>query len=187
MKRRILFISLVLVLMLTALVPSTALAAKPQTFNAGGAIDYIEATVIEDNAFPAGNSGRWRVVDREIAGELSGDVSGRFVMTYKANIESADTQAGNFNGVLDVGEYSFKVNGKTQPVEVIAWLVPGQIPYLLQLTMAGHWSTQGARGSGVFSGAVVFEPDWILLAQTGQVHVGAIHPEMSPFVMSGKW
>ena len=187
MKRKILFISLVLALMLTALVPAAALAAKPQTFYAAGAIDYIEATVVGENAFPAGNSGRWRVVDREIAGELSGDVNGSFIMTYKANVESADTQAGSFHGVLDVGEYSFKVNGKTQPVEVIAWVVPGQIPYLLQLTMDGHWTAQGTRGNGVFSGAVVFEPDWVLLEQTGQVHVGAIHPEMSPFTMTGKW
>ncbi len=186
MKRRLLLISLVLVLMLTALAPATALAAKPQSFNAAGEINYIEATVIGDNIFSAGNSGRWRVVGREIGGELSGDVSGSFLMTYKANIESTDTQAGNLHGTLGVGDYSFKVNGKIQPVEIIAWLVPGQIPLLLQITINGHWALQGGKGNGDFYGVIVFEPDWELLQTTGQVHVGTIHTDMSPFNMTGK-
>jgi len=86
MKRRILLISLTLVLMLTALAPATALAAKPQSFYAGGEVNYIEATVLGDNVFPAGNSGRWRVVGREIGGELSGDVNGSFITTFSGNI-----------------------------------------------------------------------------------------------------
>ena len=187
MKRRLLFISVILTIILTTLMPATALAAKPTSFNASGQINYIEATVIGDNVFPAGDSGRWRVVSREIGGELTGDVSGSFLMIYNANIESTDTQSGNFHGTMEVGEYSFKVNGKIQPVEVIAWLVPGVIPSLIKLTIDGHWSRFAGKGSGDFYGAIVFEPDWGLLAETGQIHVGTIHTDMSPFTMTGKW
>jgi len=187
MKRRILLISLALVLMLTALAPTTALAAKPQEFYAAGAITDIEGTVIGENVFPAGNSGRWRVVDREIEGYLSGDINDDFLMTYKANIEDELTQAGNLHGNLVAGDYNFKVNGKIQPVQVIAWLVPGQVPLLLQLTISGHWTgTKGTKGNGDFSAAVVFEPDWYLLELTGEVHVGTIHTDLSPFTMTGK-
>ena len=180
MKRRLLLITLALVLMLMALAPATALAAKPQSFNAAGVIDEIEATVIGENVFPAGNSGRWRVVGREIGGELSGDVNGRFSMTYKANIESTETQAGSLHGTLDVGEYSFKVNGKIRPLEIvdIVWIDPETYYPILKLTIDGHWSLPGGPGNGEFYGWVIFIPD-----ENG--HVAFI--EASSFSMTGKW
>lgn len=187
MKRRLLLISLTLVLIVMALAPATAFAAKPQPFNAAGGVNYIGATVIGDNVFSAGNSGRWRVVGREIGGELSGDIDGSFLMTYKANIESTFTQAGNLHGTLLVDDYSFKVNGTIQPVEVIAWAVPYQIPALLRITIDGHWASQGTSGNGDYHAVIVFEPDWKLLQTTGEIHVGTIHTDMSPFTMTGKW
>ena len=176
MKRRILFISLALVLMLMALAPATALAAKPQPFHATGVITGIEDTEVGDNAFPAGNSGRWRVVDRQIAGELlSGDITGSFILTYKANVELA-TQAGNLHGTLETIAGTFRVNGKIQPLEMVE-LYPGV--YLPKLTISGHWNLAGSGpGQGNFDAWVIFIPD-----EYG--HVVAI--VASSFVMDGKW
>jgi hypothetical protein len=181
MKKRLVLISLTLVLMLMALAPATALAAKPQPFCATGVITGIEATVIGDNVFPAGNSGRWRVVGREIGGELSGDVNGSFLMTYKANIESTETQAGNLHGTLDVGEYSFKVNGTIQPLEIveIVWINPVTYYPILKLTINGRWNlADRGPGQGDFEAGVIFIPDIY-------GHVACI--VASSFVMDGKW
>ena len=178
MKKRILFISLTLALIVMVLTPATAVAVKPQSFYAAGAIVDIEDTVIDDNVFPAGNSGRWRVVDREIAGVLSGDVNGDFILTYKANIESGLTQAGNLHGNLVVEGYDFKVNGKIQPLELVPVNLFNEVYYLPKLTIGGHWSLQGAGGNGEFSGWVIFIPD-------AAGHVDVI--VASFFVMEGKW
>jgi hypothetical protein len=156
MKRRILFLSLALVLLLTVLIPGAALAAKPQPFNATGSINGIEDTVVGENAFPAGESGRWRVIDREIYGELAGDVNGGFVMNYRANVELA-TQAGNLHGDMTVGDTAFKVNGKIQPLEMVPTPLGFDLP---KLTITGHWNLDGkGPGNGDFEAWVIFIPD----------------------------
>jgi hypothetical protein len=177
MKRRILLISLALVLIMTVLAPATALAAKPQPFYAAGVISEIEDTEIGDNVFPAGNSGRWRVVDREIAGSLSGDINDSFLMTYRANIENELTQAGNLQGTLVAGDDSFNVNGKILPLELVTVPLPFGVFNLPKLTISGHWSLAGTRGSGEFYGWVIFIPD-------AAGHVDTI--VASSFVMDGK-
>jgi len=178
MKRRTLLISLVLVLILTALAPATALAAKPQSFYAAGKITYISPGEV----LPAGESGRWRVIERELRGELlpeveglETDISGPFTMTYKANVELA-TQAGNLHGILEIGDYTFRVNGKIQPLEIVP-IAPGI--YLPKLAINGHWTLgDGARGNGEFDAWVVFVPD-------AYGHVAYI--VASSFTMDGKW
>ncbi|MCK4863347.1 MAG: hypothetical protein KAS25_03575 [Dehalococcoidales bacterium] len=175
MKRRMLFISLALVLVLTMLIPGTALAVKPQPFYAAGVITGIEDTVIGDNAFPAGESGRWRVVGRDITGQLSGDVSGSFVMTYKANVELA-TQAGNLQGNLVMDDASFKVNGKIQPLEIVPTPLGIDLP---KLTITGHWNLDGkGPGNGDFEAWVIFVPD-----EYGHV----VMIIASSFIMEGNW
>ncbi len=175
MKKRVLFLSLALVLILTVLMPSAALAAKPQDFQATGYINYIEDTNVGDNAFPAGNSGRWRVIDREIGGELSGDISGSFILTYKANVE-LETQAGNLHGILETGEYSFRVNGKIQPLTMEPSPLGFDLPVL---TISGHWTHIGkGRGQGNFTARVQFIPD-----EYGHV----VMIVASSFEMDGKW
>lgn len=175
MKRRMLFISLAIALILTALMPAAAMAAKPQPFYAAGAITGIEDTVIGDNAFPAGESGRWRVVDREITGQLSGDVSGDFVMNYRANVELA-TQAGNLHGDLVAGSAGFKVNGKIQPLEMVPTPLGIDLP---KLTITGHWNLDGkGPGNGDFEAWVIFIPD-----EYGHV----VMIIASSFIMEGKW
>ncbi len=171
MKKRSLFISLVLALVLTTLMPAAAMAAKPASFYASGDITSISPGTV----LPAGEeSGRWRVVERELAGSLSGDINESFTMTYKANVELA-TQAGNLHGTLEAGPYVAEVNGKIEPLE---WLgEPFASP--AQLTISGHWTfIDGARGQGEFDALVIFIP-------TPEGHVGVILA--SSFTMTGQW
>ena len=173
MKMRVLFTSLALALVLTILMPAAALAAKPVSFGASGIITYISpGTVI-----PAGESGRWRVVERELSGTfLSGNIHGNFTMTYKANVELL-TQAGNLQGTLKAGPYILKLNGKIQPLVFAGWFAPG-IP-LYQLTINGRWTfTDGAKGQGDFSAWAIFVP-------TPEGHVAFITE--SAFDLTGKW
>ena len=181
MKKRLLVISLTLVLILSVLAPVTALAAKPVPFSAEGTIISISP----GDVAPAGVSGRYRVIERVITGDLTGDISGPFTLTYKANVELV-TQAGRFVGDMEAGSSQLKVNGQIQPVEVIAWLVPDVVPYLLRMTIDGHWTVIKGQGNGDFSAVIVFEPDWVLLEQTGEIHVGNIHSVLSPFIMTGQ-
>jgi hypothetical protein len=175
MKKRILAIALTLVLAITALAPAAALAAKPVTFHAAGFITYIEDTQVGENAFPAGESGRWRVIDREIGGEVSGDINGSFRLTYQANVELA-TQAGNMHGVLVTDGYSFKVNGKIQALTMEPSPLGFDLPVL---TISGHWNLEGpGPGQGDFEARVQFVPD-----EYGHV----VMIVASSFEMQGKW
>lgn len=172
MKRRLLFISLAIALVLSILMPGTALAAKPASFGASGIINYISpGTVI-----PAGESGRWVVVERELSGTfLSGDINSNFTMVYKANVELS-TQAGNLHGTLEAGSYVLKMNGNIQPLEMVPTPLGIDLP---KLTINGHWTfTDGARGQGSFEAWVIFIP-------TPEGHVGSI--VASAFNLTGKW
>jgi len=197
MKRKLLCIILAACLVLSVVMPATALAAKGKAFDdfeATGTIDSIsEGTVI-----PAGNSGRWRVSEREISGVLSGDdVDGVFNMTYKANIESVETQAGNLHGILEVGDYTFKVRGKIQPLQMVnsyfdstaeEWVplpfgkeypeYPG-VYWLPRIDVEGSWTHEGTQGNGTFSAWAIFTAD----PDTGHV----VYIPFSEFTMDGKW
>ena len=67
MRKKMLFIGLALGLVLATLMPGSALAAKSSPkfvdFNANGVITGITA----GDVAPAGDSGRYRVIEREIA------------------------------------------------------------------------------------------------------------------------
>ena len=96
-------------------------------------------------------------------------------MTYKANVELA-TQAGNLHGTLETGAYTFRVNGKIQPLEMVP--ISPEI-YLPKLTINGQWTlTDGARGQGDFEA-------WVLFIPTPEGHVGTIIA--SSFTMTGNW
>jgi len=181
MRKRLLFMSLALALVLTALTPAVALAAKPVPFEAEGSISGITP----GDVFPAGKSGRYVVAEREITGTLGGDISGDFTLTYKANVELA-TQAGNLHGTLEAGESVLNVNGKIEPLVFAGWYIPpGAHPAypdgipLYQLTISGHWNfLEGARGQGDFDAWAIFVP-------TPAGHVGSI--VASSFKLTGKW
>ncbi len=149
--KKALFISLALVIALTAFMPAPAMAAKPVPFNAGGTITYITAGTVK----PAGDSGRFVVVEREIQGSMSGNVTGTFAMAYKANVELA-TQAGNLHGTIKVEGKTLNVNGKIAPLTFVPYG-----PYLLpKLDISGHWNFTGnAEGQGDFTAWAIFMPD----------------------------
>jgi len=48
MKMKVLFTSLVLVLVLTILMPAVAIAAKPVTFNSNGVVTHISPGTVVD-------------------------------------------------------------------------------------------------------------------------------------------
>ncbi len=175
MKKR-LFISVVLALVLTVLGSVPVLAAKPADFSASGTITGISP----GDVFPAGESGRWVVAERELTGTFPDgeDISGDFTLTYKANVELA-TQAGNLHGELamDDGSYVLKVNGKIEPLEFV-WFEPFNT-YLPKLTINGRWTfTDGAQGQGDFNA-------WLIFIPTPEGHVGFI--AASGFDLTGKW
>ena len=172
MKRGLLFISLALALVLTLLMPGTALAAKPSSFASTGIVTYI----LPGTVVPAGESDRWIVVERELGGAfLSGDISGNFTMVYKADVELS-TQAGNLQGTVEAEPYAFKVNGNIQPLEMVPTPLGIDLP---KLTINGRWMfTDGARGEGSFDAWVIFIP-------TPEGHVGSI--VASTFSLTGRW
>lgn len=165
MKKR-LFISVALALVLTVLGSAPVLAAKPGDFGATGTISSITPWGV----FPAGASGRYVVVERQITGTLAGNIGGDFFMTYKANVELA-TQAGNLHGTLEVGGYILQVSGKIEPLEIVEGLP--------KLTISGRWTfIEGARGQGTFDAWLTFESD-----EYGHV----VEVIDSSFTLTGKW
>ncbi len=199
MRKKVLFISLALALLLTTFMPAAALAAKPppkvEDFNATGAITYITPGDVK----PAGNSGRFVVVERELGGALSGAINGAYTLTYKANVELA-TQAGTLHGTLEAGSYVLQVNGTIEPLQpysgtlypFIGWFevpgfgvvpiyyVPGFGLYpIFELEINGQWTiVDGAQGNGDFKAYAAFIP-------TPEGHVAYIVD--SAFGMTGKW
>ncbi len=174
MKRAL--IGIIALLLLVLVLPGTALAAKVPV-SAYGVITSIS----ESEEFPAGTSGRIKVVSRTIYGSFtSGDILGSFTMTYKANVELA-TQAGNLAGTLTTGPHLFYVSGYIQPVQWIP--IPGSPDaYTGLLTATGEWALgdpKDDRGSGTFTARIVFVP-------TPDGHVASILPG-SEFTMSGVW
>jgi len=210
MKRRLLFISLAVVLVAGILVPTVVLAgsggnSKWASFGATGDITGITPGTV----FPAGESGRYVVVEREILGKLYGDIGGTegadFTFTYKANVE-LETQAGKFHGTLDAGEYVLKVNGTFDPLDPYAptpsfttltedWYIlapdgsvivlPAGTPYpagypMPKLTFSGHWTfIDGANGQGDIVDA------WAQFTTDPYGHVNAVY--FSDLTMTGKY
>ena len=172
MKMRTLLTSLALALVLTALMPAATIAAKPGSFDTSGIVTQLSSGTV----FPAGESGRWIVVERELSGTfLSGNIDGDFTMTYKANVELS-TQAGNLHGALKAGPYILKINGKIQPLEMVPTPLGIDLP---KLTITGHWTfTDGAQGRGHFD-------VWVIFIPTHEGHVESI--VASALNLTGNW
>lgn len=180
MKRRLLLISLLLALVLTTATSVVALAAQPVPFNASGDITYISPSFLSE-ILPAGKSGRWVVHERELGGSISGDISGDFVLTYRANVD--ENQAGSLAGTLTVGNgsYIIKVRGKSQPPEMVYF--DAFQTYLPKIAINGSWTfIEGAQGKGSFEAWFIFLPQ---IDEYGNVHVGQIVD--SALELTGKW
>ena len=165
MKKRQLFISIVLGVYLAALIPGVVMAAKPIDFLATGNVTVLEPVEYPD-VFPAGNSGRWVVASRYLAGELVGDIPGSFAftMTYTANVKLPE-EAGNLHGTLKMNGYTLKVNGKTGAVAEDT------------IRISGHWTfIEGAKGHGEFEAELVFDTS-----------TGELIPKLSLIQLTGEW
>jgi len=161
----------VFALVLATLMPSLTLAAEPEPFGAAGQITSITVGAVK----PAGNSGRFVVVERQMSGALQGSLDSSFTLSYKANVELA-TQAGELHGTmkLDNGDV-LNVNGTVQPLQ---WQDIGFGQLLPVLTMSGHWNfTNGAQGQGNFTAWGVFIP-------TDDGHIATL---AGAFSLTGQW
>jgi hypothetical protein len=171
--KKLLVIGLVLAMMLTLILPSTAMAAKPAALNASGALTSIDDGITQQ----LGDSGKWLVSDRHIQGTfVDSDLEGNFTLTYGGVFDLA-TQAGHLSGRMEVDSKSFVVTGKVAPYTFVSWYAEG-IP-ILQLSIAGNWNClKGGKGNGTFTSVMYFIP-------TADGHVYAVLPGSS-FVMTGK-
>ena len=198
MKKKLLFISLALAMVLTALSPAMALAAKPVSFSADGIIVFITPGDVSQ----AGKSSRFVVTERQIIGEVAGDIGGPLVFTYRGNVD-VQTQAGTIHGtVIFPGQpYVLDVNGRIEPVElapipeaitlVVAWYVPFP-PYVFpagtplpagtlmpKLSIPGRWIfTEGAKGQGALDA-------WVQFTTDAGGHINYFY--FSAFDLTGKW
>ncbi|MBI4268069.1 MAG: hypothetical protein HY662_04710 [Chloroflexi bacterium] len=157
--RRWLSLGVALALVLTALSPTAVLAAKPAPFFATGIVTGMTPGNL---IVPAGNSGNWRVGEREVSGIFlpvpGAAIAGPFAFTYDGVFDLA-TQSGNFHGTLAAGPNKFSVNGKVEPA---GYAPDGSM--LVKLT--GHWTGHaGIKGVGTFEGV----PFLIIDPVTGHV------------------
>ncbi len=179
MKRRIAVFSLVLVVALLAVLPGTALAGKAP-FSAAGVITGIEQTVVGENAFPLGNSGKWLVRDRDIYGSLEGDIQDDFTLTY-GGIFSIQTQAGCLAGTMTAGSRTFFVVGTIAPYQP----VPTEYGDLPRLDISGYWTEKSARQFGRYHGRQTgMFSAWLIFVPDEQGHVVQI--VASSFEMNGR-
>lgn len=186
MKKKIIILGLVLALTLVLVAPVPALAAKPADFGASGIITDVS----QGDIFPAGNSGRWVVDERQMFGTIEGDVNGDFILTYAANVE-LETQAGSFHGTLEINSLLFKVRGKSQLVGPCSYYGIVDTPYgpvptnICTLETSGGWTLiQGAKGTGDYYGLAT-----VLIATDCPLegHIVYVVPGASGFEMTGQW
>jgi hypothetical protein len=151
--KRILFISLVLALMLSLVLPSVAMAApKPAVFSAQGIMTGIDTGDVK----PLGDTGRFLVKDRHIQGEFTGGDLGTasFVITY-GGIFDLQTQAGFLTGKMEVDSKKIIISGATKPLTLVD--MGGY--YLPKLEICGLWSgAKGINAAGTFTAYMIFVP-----------------------------
>jgi len=174
--KRILVISLMLAMILTLLIPSVAMAARPDThaFNASGVLTGIDTGNVKE----LGN-GLWLVKDRHITGTLEGDLAGDFTLTYGGQF-ALPSQEGNLKGKMVVNDTkTCVVTGKVSPYEFVAWYDPVNGIPILKLNIQGNWvGIKDIKAKGNFSACFNFIP-------TADGHVAAVLD--SSFVMEGKY
>jgi hypothetical protein len=159
--KKIFFLTLVMIMVLTLSLPSAVLAAKPTLFIAAGTLSDITPGTVR----PAGSNGQWLVADRNILGHLNPEdssgnhysIQGDFILNY-AGIFQLPSQAGNLHGIMKANSDVLAINGEVQRyVFKDEWYVPG-VP-LLELTVNGHWvGIKGIQGNGNFEAWLKFIP-----------------------------
>jgi hypothetical protein len=170
--KKILVISLLLAMVLTMILPSAAMAARPATFSAQGYLSGIDT----GNVRQLGNSGKWLVRDRTIQGEFLAGGFGNAPFSLKYNgVFDLATQAGNLVGTLRTGSSILLVVGEVAPLTMVS-VGPYSLP---MLSISGNWAgLSGVKANGSFQAYMVFVPD-------GEGHV--VQVVDSGFIMSGKY
>jgi hypothetical protein len=161
MKRKLLLISLAVVMALAFLMPTTALAAPPK-FSASGTLTWISTGTVWP-VIPGNTGFGWyNVKDRVVSGTLSGDIQGDFTLTYDG-LFFVPTQDGTLSGILSTAEgYQFNVAGGTK---FLGFDATTGAP---ELEINGTWNgdkvgnrnvnKQYKNYSGTFDGWVIFVP-----------------------------
>jgi hypothetical protein len=172
--KKILLVGVILAMVLTLILPSAAMAAKPVDFYTAGTISDITPGTVSQ----IGHTDWWRVSERDITGVFAegpeASVSGAFTLTYQGKFKLS-TQEGKFKGDLICEDSSFKIDGNVDPLEFVPI---GNNLYAPKLTISGDWKYQeGGKGKGEFSGWLIFNP-------TPDGHVDYVIA--SSFVMTGK-
>ncbi|MDD5038501.1 MAG: hypothetical protein PHN78_04210 [Dehalococcoidales bacterium] len=177
MKRKGALVILALALALASLVPAMTVLAKPGSeVVAQGNITYVAPTELGEMVYAAGDSGRWRVVDRAVGGIFNGPgIVGDFAFTYKANV--AASQAGKLHGTLNAAQYVINVNGTAEAATFFGYY--GPYP-LYEIKLGGNWTVlDGAKGNGDFTANIVFIPS------ADGAHIAFIIPEYSVITLTG--
>ncbi len=170
--KKILVLSLVFALILTMVLPTVAMAARPAVFNASGTFSAIDTGTVKQ----LGDSNYWLVKNRHITGllnETSQGITEGFTITY-GGVFNINTQAGALAGNLKTDTKTFVVSGQVAPLEMVD---VGGGQYLPRLSISGHWSgIKGVKDTGTFKAWVVFRPD-------PDGHVGEFVGVFSEFMM----
>lgn len=168
-KRFILSILLCVVLLL---VPSSALAGeqgkgKPQPLSVSADAASLDIEV-PGNVIPAGNSGRWVILERTITADLVGGINGTFTLVYHGNVESIETQAGTMEGVITITDATIPgvgqgidisgvLRGRSEGIQFVG-VTPEGWP-LFNLSFGGTFTFQsGIQGTGDLAGSFTFVP-----------------------------
>jgi hypothetical protein len=172
--KKVLIVSLLLALVMTMVMPTAALAARPcqSAFSAEGYLTGIDT----GNVRELGRTGYWLVRDRHITGQFTdGDMGNApFVLTY-SGIFALQTQAGDLVGKLESGRSTLLVTASVQPLSMVD-MGGFSLPCL---TIEGQWiGVKNLRASGSFQASLIFVP-------TADGHVDYI--VASSMVMSGKY
>ena len=192
MKRKLLCIILAASLILSVVMPATALAAKGKAFDdfeANGLVTGIDPGTVKS----AGQSGRWIVSERQIEVYMWGNLNGLFTLTYKANVDSEQT--GTFHGELVAGELVFKVRGKSElgtstgggTVMLPNPELPGEeievTVAFFPLSTTGKWTLiEGAQGNGDYDTDID-----VVIALDGPYKGHIVDITGSNVLMTGKW
>jgi hypothetical protein len=160
LKKRGLLAVMVAVLLAVA-VPTAAMAAGPKTpFAATGTVEFID----EGNVDAAGNSGRFVVRDRTVAGTFSGDLAGPYTFVFDTNVPLL-TQSGQVHGTLSAGGRVANVRGSSNLAggpRIALHPLFGPVPYAA-IAMGGKLTfTQGSVGNGNLSAVA-----WVMLDLDG--------------------
>lgn len=146
-------------LALGAVVPTAALARGTRvSFSASGPV----LTIDQGTVFPAGDSGRFMVMERTVFGTLSGDLNGPFTFVYGSNVPLL-TQSGPVHGRLSVGTYEAAVEGQSSLLVGPGIAIRpdgGPLAVVVVLRVTGSLAfTSGAQGQGDFTATVTVAID----------------------------